>query len=58
MRSTNRKKSIAKTVGAFCVVIGVLYLAFFIFSHDYTLPLTPLACIVLGLVLLALSNRE
>ena len=57
MVSTNQKKSIAKTIGAFCVLIGILYLGFFIFSHDYSPPVAAVICVVVGLLLLAISRK-
>ena len=58
MVSTNQKKSIAKTVGAFCVAVGVIYLAFFLFSHDHTPPVAALVGVAVGLVLLTLSKSR
>jgi inner membrane protein involved in colicin E2 resistance len=56
MVNTKQKKSIAKTVGFFCVMIGLVYLSFFIFSLDRTAPAGAFVCIVVGLVLLTLSK--
>ena len=58
MISTNQKKSIGKTVGAFCVLIGLVYLTFFIFSDDHTPPVAALICVAAGLVLLTFSKRR
>ena len=58
MVSTNQKKSIGKTIGAFCVLIGFVYLASFIFSQDHTPPVAAVVCVAAGLVLLTLSKRR
>lgn len=58
MINTNQKKSIAKTVGFFCVIIGLVYLSFFIFSLDRTPPPGALVCVAVGLVLLTLSKKR
>jgi len=58
MVNTNQKKSIAKTIGFFCVMIGLVYLAYFIFSLDRTPPLGAIVCVVVGLGLLTLSKSR
>lgn len=56
MINPNQQKAIAKTAGFFCVVIGLVYLAFFIFSRDHTAPVGAVVCVVVGIVLLTLAK--
>jgi lipid-A-disaccharide synthase-like uncharacterized protein len=58
MVDTNQKKAIGKTVGFFCVVFGLVYLSFFIFSLDRTPPVAAIICVAVGLLLLTLSKRR
>lgn len=55
---TNQKKAIGKTVGFACVAVGLIYLGFFMFSHDHTPPVGAFVCVAAGIVLLTLSKRR
>lgn len=58
MVDKNQTKSIAKTIGFFCVAIGLFYLSLFIFSYKRPLPVAALVCVAVGIVLLTLSKRR
>ena len=58
MIDTDQKKSIVKTAGFFCVVIGLVYLSYFLFSLDRTPPAGALILVSVGIVLLTLSKRR
>jgi hypothetical protein len=38
METNNRKRGIGKTIGFLLIVIGIMYLGFFILSQDRTAP--------------------
>jgi hypothetical protein len=57
METNDQKRAIGKTVGFVLIVIGILYLGFFLFSQDHTAPPAAIACVVAGVVLMMLSKR-
>jgi inner membrane protein involved in colicin E2 resistance len=54
---TNQKSAVGKTIGFALVVIGILYLGFFILSQDRTPPPAAVVCVIVGLALMMLSKR-
>ncbi len=58
METSSQKKAIGKTIGFVLVVIGILYLGFFIFSQDRTAPPVAIVCVIVGLALMMLSKRS
>ena len=57
METNNQKRAIGKTIGFVLVVIGIMYLGFFIFSQDRTAPPAAIVFVVVGIALMMLSKR-
>jgi inner membrane protein involved in colicin E2 resistance len=57
MVTNNQKRSIGKTIGFVLIVIGILYLGFFIFSQDSTVPPAAIVCVVVGVALMMISKK-
>lgn len=54
----NQVKSIGKTLGAVCIVLGLIYLCRFIFSSDHTPPTAAIVSVAVGLLLMAISKTR
>lgn len=54
----NQVKSIGKTLGAVCVVLGLIYLCKFIFSSDHTPPTAAIVSVAVGLLLMTISKTR
>ncbi len=57
METNNRKRAIGKTIGFVLVVVGIIYLGFFIFSQDRTAPPAAIVLVVAGIALMMISKR-
>lgn len=57
METNNQKRAIGKTIGFMLIVLGILYLGFFIFSQDHTAPPAAIVCVIAGVALMMLSRR-
>ncbi len=57
METNNQKRAIGKTIGFVLIVIGILYMGFFIFGQDRTAPAAAIGCLIVGVALMALSKR-
>ncbi len=58
METNNQKRAIGKTIGFVLIVIGILYLGFFIFSQDRTAPTVAIVSVIVGVALMMLSKRS
>lgn len=56
--NTHQVKSVGKTLGAVCVMLGLIYLGKFIFSHDHTPPTAAVVSVAVGLLLLSISKTH
>ncbi len=57
METNNQKRGIGKTSGFVLIVIGIIYLGFFIFSQDRTAPPAAIVLVIVGIALMMLSKR-
>ena len=55
--SNDEKRAIGKTIGFVLIVIGILYLGFFLFSQDRAVPPAAIVFVVLGVAFMMLSKR-
>ncbi len=58
METRNQIKSIGKTVGFALIVIGLVYLGFFLFGRDHTAPPAAIVGVAAGVILLVLCKRR
>jgi len=57
METKNQKKAVGKTIGFSLIVVGLIYLGFFLFSQDHMPPVAALASVALGVILMLLFKR-
>jgi uncharacterized protein (DUF983 family) len=57
METNNQKRAIGKTIGFVLVVVGIIYLGFFILSQDRTAPPAANVFVVVGVALMMISKR-
>jgi len=57
METNNQKRAIGKTIGFVFVVVGIIYLGFFILSQDRTAPPAAIVLVIVGIALMLLSKR-
>jgi uncharacterized protein (DUF983 family) len=57
METNNRKRGIGKTIGFVLIVIGIIYLGFFIFSQDRAAPPAAIVLVIVGIALMMISKR-
>ena len=57
METNNQKRAIGKTIGFVFVVVGIIYLGFFIFSQDRAAPPAAIVLVIVGIALMMLSKR-
>jgi uncharacterized protein (DUF983 family) len=57
METNNQKRAIGKTIGFVLIVIGIIYLGFFILSQDRTAPPAAIVFVVVGVALMMISKR-
>lgn len=58
MVTTNQQKSVARTVGALCVAVGIAYMLFTLLKPVYAFPWGSLVWVLVGAVLLVVSKRR
>ncbi len=57
METNNRKRGIGKTIGFVLIIVGIIYLGFFIFSQDRTAPPAAIVLVIVGFALMMISKR-